>query len=121
MRGSCRRRLPRTPALFLLIGGALLSPPATRAAPAAPEETLTEMRGRLRRIEGMVEGADAAPTATAQALFEQTSQSVDRLLAAWTEVKTTKLPAVNQQITGAGLPAIEITNAPPSTRSPGGK
>jgi hypothetical protein len=92
----------------------------TGGTAAAPEENLTEMRGRLRRIEGMVEGADAAPTATAQALFEQTSQSVDRLLAAWTEVKTMKLPAVNQQITGAGLPAIEIGRAPGSTRPPDG-
>ena len=97
--------------------GGVAAPPA---ATAPPEADLPQIRGRLRRIEGMVEGADAAPTATAQALFEQTSQSVDRLLAAWTEVKTTKLPAVNQQITGAGLPAIEI--APTSgERAPGSR
>jgi hypothetical protein len=74
------------------------------------------MRGRLVRIEGIVESADAAPTVTAQTLFEQASQSVDRLLAAWAEVKTTKLPALNRQLTGAGVSAIVLPKISTGTK-----
>jgi hypothetical protein len=93
----------------------------TAGTAAVPEETLTEMRERLQRLEGIVESADAAPTLTAQSLFGQTSQSVDKLISAWNEVKSTKLPAVNQQITGTGLPAIEIAPTPTEVHSPDGE
>ena len=85
------------------------------AAAAAPTfaENLSEVRGHFARLEGMVESADEAPTLTAQTLTNQATQTLDKLVAAWTAVKTTKLPALNQQLQSAGEPATEI--AAPAT------
>jgi photosystem II stability/assembly factor-like uncharacterized protein len=71
-------------------------------------ENLNEVRGRLGRIEGIVESADQAPTATAESFFDEYSQALDRLLAQWNQLKATKLPALNQKLSGAGLPAVVI-------------
>jgi hypothetical protein len=68
------------------------------------------VRARLERIEGMVESADQAPTATAGSFFDQYSQALDQLLNQWNQLKSTTLPAVNQQLSSAGLPAIVIGN-----------
>jgi hypothetical protein len=81
---------------------------AGAASAAASTATLSEIRGHFAQLEGIVESADEAPTITTQTLTNQATQTLDKLVAAWTAVKTTKLPAVNQQLQSAGQPAIEI-------------
>ncbi len=89
------------------------------ASAAAPTfaENLSEVRGHFARLEGVVESADEAPTLTAQTLTNQAAQTLDKLVAAWTAAKTTKRPALNQQLQSAGEPAIEIA-APTSAPRP---
>jgi hypothetical protein len=88
--------------------------PSRVASAAASTETLSEIREHFAQLEGIVESADEAPTITAQTLTNQATQTLDKLVAAWTAVKTTKLLAVNQQLQSAGEPEIAIA-APAST------
>jgi photosystem II stability/assembly factor-like uncharacterized protein len=79
--------------------------------PAGSPGTLNDARSRLARIGAVVDSADAAPTATAQSLFDDESQTLDRLLGEWNQLKSVDLPALNQQLASAGLPPITIAAA----------
>ncbi|HEV2387746.1 MAG TPA: hypothetical protein VGS20_10885 [Candidatus Acidoferrales bacterium] len=73
--------------------------------------SFAEARSRLARLAGVVESADAAPTATAESLFDESSRMLDALLGQWNQLKSVDLPALNQQLTAAGAAAITLAPA----------
>ncbi len=55
---------------------------------------------------GGVEGADVAPTTAQEQAFDELNGQVDRLLAAWKEVKTSDLPRLNRELWRAGIEEV---------------
>ena len=81
--------------------------PAPGAVPngAAPP-TLTDVNGQLAALYGMVDNADAAPTDSQSKALAVLKQDFSDVMARWNQLNTVKLPALNQQLRGAGLPPL---------------
>ena len=82
------------------------------SAPASPEATLPHVAGDLGEIYGQVSGADAAPTATQTAALAAVEKEDAAVMARWKAIKSTDLPALNRQLSGAGLAVIELKAEP---------
>ncbi|MFZ0211645.1 MAG: hypothetical protein WBE20_01290 [Candidatus Acidiferrales bacterium] len=75
----------------------------------ASEEDLNypdEINDQLKGIAEFMEGSDNAPTAADYAAYADLSGRVDKLVAQWKEIKTKDLPALNEDIRRANVPAI---------------
>jgi hypothetical protein len=68
--------------------------------------------GGLATVHGIVDSADVAPTRQVVEAFTQLRSSLDQLLARWNELKTRDIPALNQQLGSANLPAINLSAQP---------
>jgi hypothetical protein len=53
---------------------------------------------------------DAAPTPAMLAVFDDLNGQLDKQLAAWKQIVSTDLPAVNAKIQGTDVSSIEIIN-----------
>jgi hypothetical protein len=56
----------------------------------------------------VVEGADAAPTQVAQETLTTLDQSLGELSTKWNGVKSTDIPALDEKLKRAHLPAIDL-------------
>ncbi|MBZ5728271.1 MAG: glycoside hydrolase [Acidobacteriia bacterium] len=77
-----------------------------RGAVAGGPETLASAAGGLTGLIRLLEGADAAPTATQVAAVADRRAAVAKLIAQWTTLKTADLAALNAQLKQANLPAV---------------
>ena len=91
--------------------GALLS--GTRTA-SGTEETpgLDGLAGEAGGLYGEVGGADAAPTAALNKAIDHTGEESVEVLRAWGQFKGKSLPAMNDKLRAAGLPAISLQEKP---------
>jgi photosystem II stability/assembly factor-like uncharacterized protein len=76
-------------------------------ARAGEPEGLARIAGTLTRIYDMVDSADAAPTTQALAALNESTQALEKQLGNWTAIQSS-LPAMNQQLSSAGLPIISV-------------
>ena len=83
------------------------------------------LNNKLAALASVVEASEAAPTEQSYAVFADLSQRLDRELAELDRVLGTELPAFNQMLAKANLPAIERKPEPsvePGTAlGPGGE
>ncbi len=87
-------------------------PPANPEFFGAPEEaqdrsTLLYLGRKLAEIAGAVNSADAAPTGTAAAAYQQAQQGITAALARWTALKQTDLAQANAVLRRSGLQTVE--------------
>lgn len=82
--------------------------------PGTREPTLTRLNGEFGQLLGIVDGADAAPTTQAVAVTGEKEQSLEKLLARWSELKGKDAAALSKQLAAAHLPEIKIGTAPPA-------
>ena len=78
------------------------------AGRGAPADDLSRANSRLVSLLEVLQEADAAPTAAMTATFEDLRKSLDAVLARWEELEKRELPALNEELRKAGLPAIEL-------------
>jgi photosystem II stability/assembly factor-like uncharacterized protein len=71
---------------------------------------------QLLALKEVVESADAAPTQASYAVFDMLNRQLDTQLAAWKQVQSEDLPALNQKIQQEKIPAI---SAPIEKKSEG--
>ncbi|HVC19853.1 MAG TPA: hypothetical protein VNE16_07230 [Vicinamibacterales bacterium] len=88
---------------FALAGGASGGPPA---GAAAGTDDLTRLNGELARVYEIVEGADARPTTQAIAAAGTLGRALGARLAAWRQLQSTDLVALNAKLKAAGLAPI---------------
>ena len=83
-------------------------------ASAAPT-SFAQLNGRYGQLLRVVEGADAAPTQVAQETLTTLDQSLGELATKWNSVKSTDIPALDEKLKRAHLPAINLAAkvAPP--------
>jgi hypothetical protein len=82
-----------------------------RGAAADTAPTFTQVSGELSAVYGLIDSADAAPTAAQSAQLAQLDATYTKLMAQWTQIKTKDVPALNEQLKKVGLPTLEIKTA----------
>jgi len=60
-----------------------------------------------------VEKADTAPTVAQMEAFTKAKNELSEVVKSWDEMKEKEIPALNQQLHGAGLPELRLDLAPP--------
>jgi photosystem II stability/assembly factor-like uncharacterized protein len=80
-------------------------------APPSPEATLSRVAGEIGGLYGSVGSSDAAPTATQVAALAAVEKDEAAVMARWKALKSADLPALNRQLSGAGLSVIKLKAA----------
>jgi photosystem II stability/assembly factor-like uncharacterized protein len=88
-------------------------------AGGAPEPTLARVNAALGTLYGSVGQADAAPTAAQVNAASDTERDFASLMKRWEEIKSSDLPALNQQLKSASLPKIGSEAEAPTTEPQG--
>ncbi|MGA9997818.1 MAG: hypothetical protein WBP93_20550 [Pyrinomonadaceae bacterium] len=83
-----------------------LAGPAANRRPGAPLNLV--VLGRLQTLFRVIEDVDAAPTAQVAAAAADTLRESQSLVELWRTIETQDIPALNQQLKAAGLPAVEL-------------
>jgi hypothetical protein len=73
------------------------------------EASLSQAAGELRRLFGILQGADAAPTTQAVARVTAVRKELSELLSQWTSITEKDLADLNAKLKAINLPAIDIT------------
>jgi photosystem II stability/assembly factor-like uncharacterized protein len=81
-------------------------------APASTDVTLSHVAGDLRELYGAMGGADTAPSATQTAALAAVEKDNAEVMDRWKAIKSTDLPALNRQLSGAGIAVIELKAEP---------
>jgi len=88
------------------------------SAPPSSEPTLSRVSGEIGGLYGGIVGSDAAPTATQIAAYAAAEKDDAAVMARWKVVKSTDIPALNRQLSGAGLTVIKLkAEAEPASES----
>jgi hypothetical protein len=80
--------------------------------PGADQDSLSRSNGRLVSLLGVLQEADAKPTAAAIASETELQKSLASQLSRWSGLKSGDLPALNQELRNASLPPITIAEPP---------
>src|SRR5271167_692852 len=75
---------------------------------AAHQDTFAQLNGQFAQLLGVVDGADAAPTQTAQDTTGDLQRSLTALQNQWDDVKAHDIPALDDQLRRANLPIINL-------------
>ena len=81
-------------------------------ATASKEASLSAVASDLGAIYAQVGAADAAPTASQTAAFGTVGKASAEVMTRWNAIKSSEFPALNRQLSGAGLSIIEIKAEP---------
>jgi photosystem II stability/assembly factor-like uncharacterized protein len=92
--------------------GNIAGSPAEPSTPESKEITLTHVAGNLGELYGAIGNADTAPTTTHIAAFAAVEKDNADVMARWTAIKSSDLPALNRQLSGAGIAVIELKPEP---------
>jgi len=84
-----------------------LGPPSAEAAP-----TLRRVNSQASTLYTDVDSADAAPTVAQSTAADAVAHDFSTVIAAWTDLRNTDLPALNRQLQGAGLPVVRLEVKP---------
>ncbi len=76
---------------------------------AAGRLSIASETGRVRALFNIIEGVDAAPSQAVANAVPDVIKDSRTLQANWETIKSQEIPALNQQLRAAGLPAIEIS------------
>jgi hypothetical protein len=79
---------------------------------STPEgRSLTRLNAGLTQLLGDVDGADAAPTSQALAMFGELDAALREQLDGWQEIKNKDIPALNEQLKKSGAAEVKISLA----------
>jgi hypothetical protein len=78
---------------------------------AAHQDSFAQLNGQFGQLLGVVDGADAAPTQTAQDTTGDLERALTTLQNKWDDVKAHDVPALNDQLRRANLPVLNLTTS----------
>ena len=79
---------------------------------APSEPTLARINGEVGSLYNEVDRADAKPTASQAAAAAEIERESAELLGRWNSIKSSDLPALNQELSSEGLPQLRIQPRP---------
>jgi hypothetical protein len=103
--GAPGESLARFDSKLLTLEGAAGGGPAR---PGTDAPTLTRLNADWNTLLDILQEADAAPTTQAAAAADELQAKQSEALAAWAELKTKELGAVNEMLRRANLPALAV-------------
>jgi photosystem II stability/assembly factor-like uncharacterized protein len=91
------------------LGGAPgFGPGGPGGAGAGARLTVASASGRLRTLFAILQGVDSAPTPQVAVAVTDVLKDSQSLSGSWQTIKSQDIPALNQELQAAGLPAIQI-------------
>jgi photosystem II stability/assembly factor-like uncharacterized protein len=81
---------------------------APRFGPASSQDSFAQLNGQFGQLLGVVDGADAAPTQTAQDTFADRQRARAAITSTWDDMRAHAIPALNDQLLRAKLPTINL-------------
>jgi photosystem II stability/assembly factor-like uncharacterized protein len=87
---------------------AALEGKAQRFGPASSEDSFAQLNGQFGQLLAVVDGADAAPTQTAQDSFADRQHALASVTSTWDDIRAHALPALNDQLLRAKLPTVNL-------------
>jgi len=75
---------------------------------AAHQDSFAQLNGQFGQLLGVVDGADAAPTQTAQDTTGDLQRSLTALMDKWDDIKAHDIAALDEQLRRANLPVINL-------------
>jgi len=91
---------------------ALLSPAPGSTATDSQKPALVAADKTVNALHKEVEKADAAPTVAQTEAFAKAKNELSLGVKSWDEMKRKEIPALNEQLHGAGLPELRLDLAP---------
>jgi len=83
---------------------------------STPEgRSLARLNSGLNTLVSALDTADAAPTTQQKTTFVEIEKALEEQLSAWAQLKSKDIPALNEQLKKAGLPAIDLQKPIPSS------
>jgi photosystem II stability/assembly factor-like uncharacterized protein len=76
--------------------------------PAASQDSFAQLNGQFGHLLDVVDGADAAPTQTAQDAFADRQKALAAVVATWDDIRAHSIPSLNDQLLRAKLPTINV-------------
>ena len=76
--------------------------------PAAGQDSFAQLNGQFGHLLEVVDGADAAPTQTAQDTFADRQKALAAVVATWDDIRAHAIPSLNDQLLRAKLPTINV-------------
>jgi photosystem II stability/assembly factor-like uncharacterized protein len=95
----------------------LLGAATRRPGPSTETPTLAGLRGRYSALFNMLQEVDDAPTSQAVAALADLEKQLPPLMQQWQQVREKDLPALNQELKGAGLPELKLASAPQQVKA----
>jgi photosystem II stability/assembly factor-like uncharacterized protein len=84
---------------------------AAGSGPAAHQQTFAQLNSQFAQLLAVVDGADAAPTQTAQDTTGDLQRSLTTLQTQWDDLKAHDINTLNDQLRRANLPTINLAAA----------
>jgi photosystem II stability/assembly factor-like uncharacterized protein len=84
---------------------------AAGSGPAAHQQTFAQLNSQFAQLLAVVDGADAAPTQTAQDTTGDLERSLTALQTQWDDLKAHDINTLNDQLRRANLPTINLAAA----------
>ena len=84
---------------------------AAGSGPAAHQQTFAQLNSQFAQLLAVVDGADAAPTQTAQDTIGDLQRSLTTLQTQWDDLKAHDINTLNDQLRRANLPTINLAAA----------
>jgi photosystem II stability/assembly factor-like uncharacterized protein len=84
---------------------------AAGSGPAAHQQTFAQLNSQFAQLLAVVDGADAAPTQTAQDTTGDLQRSLTALQTQWDDIKAHDINTLNDQLRRANLPTINLAAA----------
>ncbi|HKT33787.1 MAG TPA: hypothetical protein VJR03_03075, partial [Nitrospira sp.] len=75
----------------------------------APSRSLMRLRSALAQILSVADSTDGTPTAQSRKALEEAERQLDAAIAAWDELKSKSLPALNDLLRRNGVPAVDTS------------
>ncbi|MGA7853569.1 MAG: hypothetical protein WCA15_09605, partial [Candidatus Acidiferrales bacterium] len=76
--------------------------------PAASQDSFAQLNGQFGHLLDVVDGADAAPTQTAQDAFADRQKALAAVVAMWDDIRAHAIPSLNDLLLRAKLPTINL-------------
>jgi photosystem II stability/assembly factor-like uncharacterized protein len=87
---------------------AALEGKAQRFGPASNDDSFAQLNGQFGQLLAVVDGADAAPTQTAQDTFADRQHALASVTSTWDDIRAHAIPALNDQLLRAKLPTVNL-------------
>ena len=87
---------------------------------AKPPENFSTLNQHFGNLLAVADSADAAPTTQAQTVYREEGEALQKLRSQWTAIRDKQIPQMNEALSKADQPPIDLNRPPRETPSDSG-